>query len=296
VCTHWGMSSPFATISLLELVRPGIRFSGEWPLDLKLYPLYLRSRLRRGRGLRTGGFYLPWLKARDVPSRGDSHVLKGIRSGRLHQMVSNYEAVYFLLMERRRSVIDIREQWPILDIATTLRMCARLGINHPHRRAYPEPETVDFLVDEIEEERVHRLRAVAIKTPEDAKNPQKLLRLPVQQTWCDERGIPWYLADMSAIAEADIKLVLETLVYLRLWFRRGTPEPSMTAAERYAHVFLNGYEENTPLEELIDRTAKALRLEEAAAIRLFRYCAWSDLIPVDVLRRVRLDLPLVLVK
>jgi hypothetical protein len=48
---------------------------------------------KEGRGRGRGADYLPWLTIRDVPSRGRSHRLQGIKTGRVHHLHSDIEDV-----------------------------------------------------------------------------------------------------------------------------------------------------------------------------------------------------------
>jgi len=95
-----------------------------------------------------------------VPSRGTSLVSRGVFSGRSHHLLSELEAIYFYLLERRAGTAEIREQWPILDMDRTLELCARFGVRPRMRNGYPEPFTIDFLVTERVDGRLtHRLPA-----------------------------------------------------------------------------------------------------------------------------------------
>lgn len=82
---------------------------------------------------------------------------------RPHHMLSELETTYFFLLERKASVVDIREQWPILHIDRTLELCAEQGASHKFRGAYPEPFTIDFVVTEEVDGKIFH-RAASIKT------------------------------------------------------------------------------------------------------------------------------------
>ncbi len=82
----------------------------EWTRDPKLYPPYLRPRIRQGRGVGYGLGYKRWLNIRDVSSQGTSSSVRGIRVARPYHMLSELETIYFFLTERQSSVVDIREQ------------------------------------------------------------------------------------------------------------------------------------------------------------------------------------------
>ncbi len=62
---------------------------------------------KEGRGKGRGLDYQPWLTIRDVPSRG----LQGIKTGRMHHLLSDLECNLFYLLDWANSVADIRERY-----------------------------------------------------------------------------------------------------------------------------------------------------------------------------------------
>jgi hypothetical protein len=105
----------------------------EWSSDLSLYPPWLHARLKRGRGIGVGAAYQPWIKIHDFSSAGTSSRTGGITVNRVHHLLSSLETTYLYLLERDPDVIDIREQFPILELAKTLKSCGELGVKHSYR-------------------------------------------------------------------------------------------------------------------------------------------------------------------
>jgi hypothetical protein len=147
-----------------------------WSANPELYPPYLRNSIRAGKGVGVGSQYLPWLAVRDVPSDGTSAQIGGILIDRPFDLLAELEATYFFLQERKKSTVDIRECWPILDIDKTLELCSALGVRHAYRGHYPAPFTIDFLITESIDGQVHH-RAASIKTAKDAADPEVRKRL-----------------------------------------------------------------------------------------------------------------------
>lgn len=260
----------------------------DWKPNPLLYPPYLRARIKRGRGIGEGPNYLPWLKVHDVPSEGTSLKSHGILTGRTHHGLSSLEATYLFLMERRSSVLDVREQWPIFDIDRTIELCAELGVRHQYRKGFPEPFTIDLMITE-EDGDSRRYRAASIKTPEDAADPAVRLRLAVEERWCRERGIPWTLVDTSGFS----KTLLEVLRFMRVWsLHRYEPSPEREAV--FLEAFRRFYVRNELLSQLMERLSRSLRLPPGQALDTFRYCAWSNEIEISYSHPIALNKPLVL--
>ncbi len=66
--------------------------------------------VKEGRGTGIGADYQPWLKIQDVSSSGRSTRLKGIKTNRQHEFLSDLERNYFYLTEFSDFIVGIREQ------------------------------------------------------------------------------------------------------------------------------------------------------------------------------------------
>jgi hypothetical protein len=259
-----------------------------WKPDPTLYPPYVRARIGRGRGVREGSEYVPWFKVRDVPSRGTSAIINGVLTGRDHHLLSDLEAIYFYLIERKITTVDIREQWPILDFDRTLELCSRLGVHHTMQDGHPVPFTIDFLITETVSGAL-KYRAASVKTPEDARDPHVRLRLAVEYAWCQERGIPWTLVDTRSFN----KKILQNFHFLRAWFRhRYTPNSSFEA--RFVEVFNAAYAPNRQLVDLLTQLSRDLRQPITVMEDCFRYCAWSGQLRASLQHSITLNSPVVL--
>lgn len=260
----------------------------EWPPDLALYPAYWHQRLKKGFGLGFGDTYQPWLRVRDVPSVGTSANPQGIKSNRKYHLLSTYERTYFHIMERKCDVVGIQEQFPILDLKGTLEICAELGVQHSRKGRFPEPFTLDFL---IFRRTGNKLRPVArsIKTPEHALDPEIRLRLKVESLWCERNGLDWKLVDTAKFS----KEMLDTLVFIRGWFRHRH-QPDLQKTMIFKQRFDKFYSRNAPLREILEAVARSLALPYKYCENEFRFCAWSDVIKIDITSLVALHLPVTL--
>lgn len=262
----------------------------EWNKDISRYPAYLGAKLRSGRGLGRGSDYLPWYTTKEVPSRGTSDNPTSIRNKRRYELLSDLETLYFFLLERKPDVIDVREQYPILDIAGTSRICSDLGLPVKRRQHNPEPFTIDFLVTEHTGTGIKE-RAASIKPAADLLDEDTRLKLEVEHRWCNERGLTWEVIDFSSLEEPS--LTLSALRFIRQWHaHRHDADNDINPVFR--DHFLDQYERNVPLAELLRRTAKRLRIKQTLAEDAFRYEAWVGEIAVSLNHEIALNRPLVL--
>lgn len=141
----------------------------------------VRKYLNEGRGTGDGANYRPWLTVYDLPSKGRSHRIYGIKTGRVHHLLSDGEWKSFLRFEADHSVLDIREQFP-LDRHQTMKVARDLGYPHPITTdGTPYVMTIDFLLTRRQGDRL-LLEALTFKyTPVALKErDQQLLAIAAE--------------------------------------------------------------------------------------------------------------------
>lgn len=106
----------------------------------------INQRIKDGRGSGEKSTYKPFIYTREVSSLGRSHRVFGQKCRRIHHLLSDLELAVFLVLDWSRSVVDIREQFP-LRTDDTVRIAEGLGIIHRTFKAAPQVLTSDFLVD-----------------------------------------------------------------------------------------------------------------------------------------------------
>lgn len=267
----------------------------DWPADPDLYPIYLANKVRKGRGCGSGANYLSWYTTAEIKSRGTCDTPHSIRNGRSYELLSDFEALYFFILERKQGVEDVKEQFPIFDIAGTQRICAEIGLEHKmtsRSPLRPEPYTLDFLVTE-NINGTNKTRAASIKPPYQQLDPVTISKLNVERLWCERKGIPWELVDMSNLPNHLV--TLSALRYTRKWYLNRW-QPDMALRKLFKEHFMFIYERNVPLSRLIERAAKRTRLPLPQAEDAFRHGAWIGDIPVSFNHEIALNLPLVLVQ
>lgn len=97
--------------------------------------------LHEGRGKGILENFQPWIKIQDVASLGRVTRIRGIKTKRQHDFLSDLESNYFYHLDFSNYVVDIREQFPLLPIEETISIAKELGIKHPKN-----PETKEYIV------------------------------------------------------------------------------------------------------------------------------------------------------
>ena len=106
--------------------------------------------LSEGRGQGTGKDYIPFVMIHDIPSKGICTRVTGTTVGRVHHLLSRNELAFFYILDYDTAVVDIREQFPLLDmddpldLVPVIELAESLGIIYPRDPVsrFPYPECV----------------------------------------------------------------------------------------------------------------------------------------------------------
>jgi len=80
----------------------------------------IEARLKEGRGTGIEEDYIPWIKIQDVAPKARATRVKGIKTNRQHELLSDMERDYFYLLDFSDDIVDIREQYPLLPLLRIL--------------------------------------------------------------------------------------------------------------------------------------------------------------------------------
>lgn len=187
---------------------------------------------------------------------------------------SGAHKTYFLLHERRGCVSSIEEDFPLLNMADTARICQQLGLAHPTKKSLPEPLIVSFIIREV---RNGQTVAVARSlSGESHLAGQDATHLDAIQQACASLGLEWKLVNTAALSST----LLNSLMFARAWTQRRL-KPDDAEVQRFAAAFLKLHSRAKTLTELLEACTARLDLSISKADTLFRYAAWTGAIPVD---------------
>lgn len=169
--------------------------------------------LKQNYGLGEGATYTPWIRVQDVKSHGHSGKIEGIKSGRTHHTLSEHESCFFYLAEFSDSVIDIREQFPLLPLSLSLKISQSIGIEHPKHPTTKDPiiMTTDFLLTCSDGQRVW-YEAVCVKPREKLSDKRTAEKLDIERVWWELLGVPFhifYLSELNQIKSKNIQWITD---------------------------------------------------------------------------------------
>ncbi len=164
---------------------------------------------KEGRGTGTGINYKPWLETFNVPSQGRKDRPKGIKTGRIHHLLSKNEEKTFRIYDLSLWIKDIREQFPIPRDETEI-IASKFGIKHPR---YPKTTistvmTSDFQLTIQRNESIYDV-VRTVKEIADLNNLQTLAKLEIERLYYLSHNIDWGII----IAEHIPKYLADNCMY-----------------------------------------------------------------------------------
>lgn len=151
----------------------------------------IAKRVAKGYGQGELGSYTPWIKVHQTSSKGECHIISGIKTHRAHHFLSDNEERMFNILDFSDLVADIREQYPLLDaegpsINETLIIAEKLGVRHPEHKGKPVVMTSDFYIKLITGETIIR----TVK-PANALDKHTLEKFEIERIYWERHKIDW---------------------------------------------------------------------------------------------------------
>lgn len=150
----------------------------------------IKRSLKNGYGLGEREKYKPWLRVQDVPSKGQSAKIAGLKTNRLHHTLSQLESQFFYLSEFSNAVIDIREQYPLLPLTLSKKIADEIGVEHPRspKTGLPIVMTTDFLLTLQHKGRIC-YEAINVKPENELADFRVAEKIEIERIWWQLLGV-----------------------------------------------------------------------------------------------------------
>ncbi|MBS4032028.1 MAG: heteromeric transposase endonuclease subunit TnsA [Clostridiales bacterium] len=149
-----------------------------------------KRRLKEERGAGVGENYKPYIRTQDAGKLGRTTRVKGIKTNRTHNLLSDLETNFMHILEYSDIVVDIREQFP-LDLEETNRIAEDLGVKHPVCSTTKEPVvmTTDFLITV----RYNNKQMDVARTCKYAKDliERQIIKFEIEREYWARKGVDW---------------------------------------------------------------------------------------------------------
>lgn len=244
-----------------------------------------RRYIAEGRGQGVLEEYKPWIVIQDFPSRGIVSRIQGITTGRVHHLMSNLELYYFYILDWSQRTIDIREQFPLVDLQDAMEIADKIGVKYPvdKRSGFPYVLTSDFLVTTNQ-----GIVVRSVKLSGELKKLRVREKLEIERQYWEKRGIEWRL-----VTEHEISMLKAKNIE---WLLSGEQLSQLISDEdvmkRSLCRFLELYgADDIPFSQILEIIEKEYRLERGGGIAIFKKLVTDRRIPLDISRKIDLSDP-----
>ncbi|MDT3309559.1 TnsA endonuclease N-terminal domain-containing protein [Shewanella vaxholmensis] len=239
--------------------------------------------LKQKYGLGEGANYTPWIRVQDVKSHGHSGKIDGIKSGRTHHTLSEQETCFFYLAEFSDSIIDIREQFPLLPLTLSLKISKLLDVEHPK---HPKTKdliiiTTDFLLTCSDGKRIW-YEAVSVKPSETLSEKRTAEKLDIERVWWELLGVPFHvfcLSELNQIKSKNIQWITDPQ-------RKKYSSHSNKVREEAKRLLTVG---TMQLSDICDRFSHQIGMSKDDALILLKYLIADKEVIVDLARPIVLS-------
>lgn len=232
--------------------------------------------IKEGRGKGTGSNYKPWVQVNDFGSLGMSTRIRGIKTGRIHHLLSKLELKTFYLFDWDPNVTDIREQFP-LPYRETYQIAKKQGIKHPTLTKTGELfiMSTDFLLD-FPDSTV----AISCKYSKDLKSLRVLEKMQIEKTYWENQRISFKVITEKEIPEIMVENIqyIHPAYYLEDFKLEITSHVLELYRQNLNRLLVSG---GTPLEAAAELDERFF-LRQGTGLILFRYFLARRQIPVNL--------------
>ena len=236
-----------------------------------VYRRYLRER----RGVGSGKEYTPWIMIQDFPSTGMVSRVKGVTTGRIHHFMSNNELYLFYLLDWSDNVLDIREQFPLLDLEQAINIAEKAQIRYPYdnKSGFPYVLTSDFLI-----ETENGFTAISVKEANELKKLRIREKLEIERRYWKERNVKWQIITEKEINTIKAKNI-EWLSQAKELDCFGFSDELQSACTKYFMARFSG--QQSSIGDLICEVERHFNLSAGMGLNIYKHLAYWKQINVD---------------
>lgn len=252
--------------------------------------------IKEGRGSGVGVDYKPWLNIQDVSSKGRSTRLKGIKTNRQHEFLSDLERNYFYLTEYSDSVIDIREQFPLLPLEETIVIADELGLKHPTDPKTNEPVvmTTDFLLTVDKGEGLAEI-ARTLKMKDELLKERVIEKFEIERVYWERRQVDWGIVTELEISKEMARNISYIHDYYDIRQYDAFQNISSQHIEDLAMALLQRIlNESQSIREITNVFDKETHMPLGSGMTLFYHLLSQKIIRVDMLELLNVEQPIVI--
>jgi hypothetical protein len=241
--------------------------------------------LKEGRGSGEGSEYKSWLQVQDINSQGRSTRTYSYKSQRVIHLLSDLQLYYWYLLEFDDMVLDVREQFPLLDfhemnIPVDQELEKKLFNTKTN---VPHVFIVSFMVTRIDQNGNSIYEARAIKSSTELAKKATIDRLELQRRYFEKKQI-----DFGVVTERNINKQLARNIGWVLTAYDIQDYPDLVGNFLYLKEDLLYYlsDHSSTFQTVFQRIEKDYQLDEGSGLILFKHLIATKQIKLDLNQKI----------
>ena len=250
--------------------------------------LNIEKMIKEGYGSGIGSEYKPWIKIQDVPSLGRVTRVKGIKTNRQHELLSDMERNYFYILEYSNNVKDIREQFPLLPQDDTISIADELGLRHPKNPETGEDivMTTDFLITVFTEDGIKEV-ARTIKSKDDLLDKRILEKFEIERVFWKKRNIDWAIVTEEEIDKTIAHNISFIQGYRDIKNVDGFTELDSLEIQDLVYEFIRRIvDDKRSVRAVSLEFDNDMNLESGCGLSIFKYLVINKIIEIDISKKI----------
>lgn len=235
-----------------------------------------KRKQKRGEG--RGIDYIPWIKVREFSGSGNSTRVLGIKSGREHHFLSNFEASLFYIFDLDNDIEDIREQFPLLDIELAKELAEEAGIRYPsNTKDDNHVLTSDYFLTYTDGREV----ALTIKYLKDL-SVRQLELFEIERRYWNKKGVQWKIITEKEMPSKDLLLNYKDIHSALRGFK--VDDNSEEGNQKIFRHVKESYEDHSdlPLPKFSDIIDSELNISVGSTLKFIKVLIAKGLITLDL--------------
>ncbi len=237
--------------------------------------------MKEGRGHGKGQDYKPWIEISDFSSSGRVSRDLGWKTNRVHYLMSDGETRLFYLFEWSDRIIDIREQFPLLDRELCFKIAEDMGVEYPKdpKSGAPYILTTDFMLTVTREgNRVDEART--FKPSKSLNDKRTALKLEIERRYYASKGVNWRI-----VTEKDLPtLMIKNITWIHSAYKlEGNQEINKEDLHHISTILRSKLEQDTStVSKVVNNLDVEMNVGLGTSLYLFRHLVANKLILVDI--------------
>jgi len=252
---------------------------------------YLENRKREGH-------YIPYLTVHSARKYSRRSLIHGIKSNRLHHLLSDGESYLFQINESLTTTLNIFEQTPLMDLEKAMEAADTLNVRYPKdKQNNVHVMSTDQLVEIGDGSTgTSYLEAHTFKyasSLHESKNKKRNTKRTLEKLAIEK--LYWSFFNIKYVVQTEYntsRVVAENLAWARTSFYHK--DLFIDRLDLFLAHLLDLWQRK-PCQKanlLIDAAGHATGLDRSSAFNAFMYAAWSRRLPLDLSKVINLEIPL----